>query len=101
MIAGSALASAPITPVKAGHVVARKDRSQVARRHGIGQRRLLDRQKEADVAGRGIERADNGDNEKRPEGGDGREADAGREHQGAGREQHASAAESMSRQPDP
>ena len=53
---------------RAGDVVTREERSQVLRCDGIGQRRLFDRQEEADVAGRGIERADNGDDEERPEG---------------------------------
>ena len=84
----------------ASDIVAREDRRQVARRDGLGQRRLLDRQKETDVAGRGIERASNSDNEERPKGSYGREADAGHEHQGAGCEHDVSASEPMSRQPD-
>ena len=86
---------------RARNVVQREHRGQIARRGGLGQRRLLDRQEQADVAGRRIQRADHGDDEQRPEARRGRESESGQQHQRACREQHSTPAQSIGREANP
>jgi hypothetical protein len=59
-------------------------------RRTAGEQRLLEWQEDADVAGRGVERADKGDDEQRPEAVEGCKAQSGQGHQQAcGQQQRA------------
>jgi hypothetical protein len=60
---------------------------------GVREPRLLQGQEEADVARRGVERADEGDQEQRPEALGQGEGDAGQRHQRGGAEEQAAPGE--------
>ena len=66
---------------RADEAVAGEERGAVAVGDGVREPRLLQRQEEADIAGGGVERADEGDQEQRPEALGQSEGDAGQRHQ--------------------
>ncbi len=67
---------------RAGQAVAREHGGAfVARGADAGKPRVLERQEHADIAGTGVERADEGDHQQRPERAEAGEADAGGGHQ--------------------
>ncbi len=59
----------------------------------LGERRVLERQEQADIAGRRVERADEADDDERPELRLQQEADAGGDHQQRGADQQRAPAE--------
>ena len=63
------MASEPTAPpIAADEAVAGEDRRARLVRGQLREQRVLERQEDADVAARGIERADEGDEQQRPEG---------------------------------
>ena len=85
---------------RAGEVVAGEGARQPRSRFAFGERRLLDRQKHADVPGGRVQGADEGHHEQRPERRQAGEADSRRRHQGRSGEQHALAPEAMTPETD-
>ncbi len=75
--------------------VAGEQRGARTRARHAGEQRLLERGKYADIAGRGIERADEGDDQQRPEIGGEHDGGAGRGHQQRGGQQQTAAAIAM------
>ena len=85
---------------RAGEVVPGEEGGAVLRGGGFRQDRLLGRQEQRDVAGAGIERADEGDEEKGPEAGGQVEGDPGRAHQRRRSEQDRAPREAVSEHSD-
>ena len=83
------------------HVVDREPVRTLLHIGEIGHHRLLGREEQADVAARRVQRADEPDDDERPELRDRREADAGERHQRARCEQHPLRAPTVQPQPGP
>ena len=69
-------------------------------RDDLGQGRLLGRHEDADVTGRRIQRSEHGDEQERPEGGEAREAQSGREHECRRADEHAAAWQAVTGEPE-
>ena len=78
---------------RAGKAVAHEEGRAVPVAHRLGEQGLLERQEDADVAGRGIDGSDKGDEQQGPEGLQARETQARRDHQSGGGQQRPAMAE--------
>ena len=85
---------------RADQRVAGEQRGAHLVRPGPGQQRLLGRQEHADVAGRRVHRADEGDDDQRPEVGERGEAEPGGDHQERDVLEQATAPDAMAAQAD-